>query len=148
MMQHNLFLLYVQEGALRALLQVQDQLDYSEPLSKEIDGVVMEALALVGYTGPPRGRGANVLALDGGGIRGIIAIELLRHLERLTGRRAAELFDYIVGVSTGAIIAAVIGSGVGSLDTARQMYYTLSREMFGNTSLLGPFTSSMHVMCD
>lgn len=98
----------------------------------------VQALALVGYCGPPRGPGPNILALDGGGIRGIIAIEMLRHLERQTGRRVTELFDYIVGVSTGAIIAAVLGSGA-SLDAARHMYYTLSREMFGNTSLLGAY---------
>lgn len=152
---------------MRALLRVQHDLDHSSPLAKDIEGVVNEvsalnsvsytnehctlytclllvvvlscgqALALVGYVAPPGGPGARVLSLDGGGIRGIIAIEVLRHLERLTGRRVHELFDYIVGVSTGAIIAAVIASGVGTLDTARDMYYTLSREMFGNTSLLG-----------
>lgn len=122
---------------MRALLRVQSSLDEGSPLARQTDGVVREALALVGWCGPPRGPGANVLSIDGGGIRGIIAIEVLRHLERLTGRRVTELFDYIVGVSTGAIIAAAIGSGVGTLDTARHMYYTLSREMFGNTSLLG-----------
>lgn len=127
----------IKEGAVRALLRVQHDLDHSSPLAKDIEGVVNEALALVGYVAPPGGPGARVLSLDGGGIRGIIAIEVLRHLERLTGRRVHELFDYIVGVSTGAIIAAVIASGVGTLDTARDMYYTLSREMFGNTSLLG-----------
>ncbi|KAH9641562.1 hypothetical protein HF086_017134 [Spodoptera exigua] len=127
----------IKEGAVRALLRVQHGLDLQEPLAKEINGVVNEALALVGYCGPPRGAGPNVLALDGGGIRGIIAIEVLRHLERLTGRRVVDLFDYIVGVSTGAIIAAVLASGAGGLDAARHMYYTLSRDMFGNTSLLG-----------
>lgn len=127
----------IKEGAVRALLRVQNDLDSTDALGKQIDGVVKEALALVGWCAPPRGPGANILSIDGGGIRGIIAIEVLRHLERLTGRRVHELFDYIVGVSTGAIIAAVIGSGVGTLDTARHMYYTLSREMFGNTSLLG-----------
>lgn len=128
---------------MRALLRVQNELDMDSPLAKEIDGVVKEALALVGWCGAPRGPGANVLSIDGGGIRGLIAIELLRHLERLTGRRVAELFDYIVGVSTGAIIAAVLGSGVGTLDTAKHMYYTLSREMFGNTSILGNTHSTL-----
>ncbi|XP_063897128.1 calcium-independent phospholipase A2-gamma-like [Helicoverpa armigera] len=127
----------IKEGAVRALLRVQDSLDHAEPLAKEIDGVVNEALALVGYCGPPRGPGANILALDGGGIRGIIAIEMLRHLERLSGRRVTELFDYVAGVSTGAIIAAVLCGGAGTLDSARHMYYTLSQDMFGNTSLLG-----------
>ncbi|VVC86918.1 unnamed protein product [Leptidea sinapis] len=89
---------------------------------------LLRALAQVGYMGPTKNRGPNILSIDGGGIRGIIAIEILRHLERLTGRRVQDLFDYIIGVSTGAIIAAVI---------ANQMYITLSKQMFGNTSLLG-----------
>lgn len=63
----------------------------------------------MGYTSPTKFRGPNVLSIDGGGIRGIIAIEILRHLEKLTGRRVQDMFDYIIGVSTGAIIAAVIG---------------------------------------
>lgn len=66
----------------------------------------------MGYTGPTKSRGPNILSIDGGGIRGIIAIEILRHLERLTGRKVQEMFDYIIGVSTGAIIAAVIGKNL------------------------------------
>lgn len=68
-----------------------------------------QALALMGYAEPPKGPGPNILAIDGGGIRGIIAIEILKHLEKLTGRKVQDMFDYIVGVSTGAIIASAIG---------------------------------------
>lgn len=87
----------------------------------------MQALALVGYCGPTLGRGPAVLALDGGGIRGLIAIEVLRHLERLTGRRVNDLFDYIIGVSTGAIIAAVIGQCTQALSRAREHVLALPR---------------------
>lgn len=76
---------------------------------QQVQQCMLQALALVGYCAPTRGPGPSVLALDGGGIRGLIAIEVLRHLERLTGTRVNDLFDYIIGVSTGAIIAAVIG---------------------------------------
>ncbi|XP_063371951.1 calcium-independent phospholipase A2-gamma-like [Cydia amplana] len=127
----------IKEGAVRALLRVQRRLSDDQPITKETAGIVKEALALMGYTGPTKGPGPNILSIDGGGIRGLIAIEVLRHLERLTGRRVQDMFDYIIGVSTGAIIAAVIGGGVGTLDTANQMYMTLSKEMFGNTSLIG-----------
>ena len=52
--------------------------------------------------------GCRILSLDGGGIRGLIQIEVLSELERLTGRRIRELFDCIIGTSTGGIIALAI----------------------------------------
>ena len=48
----------------------------------------------------------RVLAIDGGGIRGIIPATVLVDLERrLAPRRVANAFDLIVGTSTGGIIA-------------------------------------------
>ena len=47
----------------------------------------------------------NVLAIDGGGIRGLIPARVLAELERRCGRRTGELFDLLAGTSTGAIIA-------------------------------------------
>ena len=46
-----------------------------------------------------------VLSIDGGGIRGIIPALVIAYLEKQTGRPAAELFDLIVGTSTGGILA-------------------------------------------
>jgi predicted acylesterase/phospholipase RssA len=50
-------------------------------------------------------RPLRVLALDGGGIRGVIPATILAELERRTGRRIAEMFDLIAGTSTGGILA-------------------------------------------
>ena len=50
-------------------------------------------------------RSLKVLAIDGGGIRGLIPARVLAEIERRCGRRAAELFDLVAGTSTGAIIA-------------------------------------------
>ncbi|MCH1493227.1 MAG: patatin-like phospholipase family protein [Luminiphilus sp.] len=47
----------------------------------------------------------TVLSIDGGGIRGIIPAMILHHIETATGRPAAELFDLMVGTSTGGILA-------------------------------------------
>ncbi|MCH1609949.1 MAG: patatin-like phospholipase family protein, partial [Luminiphilus sp.] len=47
----------------------------------------------------------RVLSLDGGGIRGIIPALVVAHLERKMGAPASELFDLIVGTSTGGILA-------------------------------------------
>lgn len=49
--------------------------------------------------------GSRVLCLDGGGIRGLIQLEILSQLEQKTGRRITELFDWIIGTSTGGVIA-------------------------------------------
>src|ERR671915_411931 len=50
----------------------------------------------------------RVLAIDGGGIRGIIPALVLAELERRSGRRLFELFDLIAGTSTGGILACAL----------------------------------------
>ncbi|MEA2124204.1 MAG: hypothetical protein QOI80_986, partial [Solirubrobacteraceae bacterium] len=50
----------------------------------------------------------RVLAIDGGGIRGLIPALVLAEIERRTGRRVAELFDLIAGTSTGGILACAL----------------------------------------
>ena len=47
----------------------------------------------------------RVLSIDGGGIRGIIPALVISHLEQKTGQPASELFDLIVGTSTGGMLA-------------------------------------------
>ena len=54
----------------------------------------------------------RVLAIDGGGIRGVIPARLLVEIERLAGGRPlAGLFDLIAGTSTGGILACGLASG-------------------------------------
>jgi patatin-like phospholipase/acyl hydrolase len=50
----------------------------------------------------------RVLAIDGGGIRGLIPALVLSELERRAGRRVFELFDMIAGTSTGGILACAL----------------------------------------
>jgi uncharacterized protein len=50
----------------------------------------------------------KLLALDGGGVRGLISAAILAEVEARTGRRTAELFDLVAGTSTGGIIAAFL----------------------------------------
>jgi uncharacterized protein len=52
--------------------------------------------------------GMRILAIDGGGIRGLIPALVLAELERRSGRRVFELFDLIAGTSTGGIIACAL----------------------------------------
>jgi uncharacterized protein len=50
----------------------------------------------------------KVLAIDGGGIRGLIPALVLAEIERRTGRRVADLVDLVAGTSTGAILACAL----------------------------------------
>ncbi|HEY7454040.1 MAG TPA: CBASS cGAMP-activated phospholipase [Thermoleophilaceae bacterium] len=50
----------------------------------------------------------RILAIDGGGIRGLIPALVLTELERRAGRRVFELFDLIAGTSTGGILACAL----------------------------------------
>jgi predicted acylesterase/phospholipase RssA len=56
----------------------------------------------------------RLLAIDGGGVRGIIPASALAALERTTGRPAREIFDFMAGTSTGAIIAAALAAGISA----------------------------------
>ncbi len=61
-------------------------------------------------------RPIRVLSLDGGGIRGVGVAEILSVIESrvkaLTGKALHELFDLVVGTSTGGIIATALGMGL------------------------------------
>ncbi len=52
-----------------------------------------------------------ILCLDGGGMRGILTIQLLKQLEAVAGIPCHQLFDMVSGTSTGGIIAGLIASG-------------------------------------
>ncbi|KAK4178774.1 putative patatin-like phospholipase [Triangularia setosa] len=59
----------------------------------------------------PRCAGVRILTLDGGGVRGIVELGLVKALEdeiKLTNVRLAEMFDLIIGTSTGGIVALAL----------------------------------------
>lgn len=84
----------------------------------------------------------RLLALDGGGIRGVISLEILAKLERdlreATGRPdlvLADVFDYIGGTSTGAIIATGLAMGFDT-EHLLTLYRERGEEMFDRARLL------------
>lgn len=58
----------------------------------------------------PIGRG-RLLCLDGGGIRGLVLVQMLLEIEQLSQTPINHLFDWIAGTSTGGILALAIGVG-------------------------------------
>lgn len=57
-------------------------------------------------------KGGRVLCLDGGGIKGVVLVTQLMTLEKLTGRRTLDNFDWIAGTSTGGILASGLAAGL------------------------------------
>ncbi len=89
-------------------------------------------------TGPKK-----ILALDGGGIRGILTVEILAKIEEMLRAKLgrgkdfvlADYFDFFAGTSTGGIIAACLSWGM-TVDKIRQFYLQNGKEMFDKASLL------------
>src|SRR6266545_3368830 len=50
----------------------------------------------------------RVLALDGGGMRGLIPAQVLAYLERRARRPVHELFDLVAGTSTGGLLSLAL----------------------------------------
>jgi hypothetical protein len=88
-------------------------------------------------TGPKK-----LLAIDGGGIRGVLSLEVLRKIEDILkkqsghdGFRLAHYFDYIAGTSTGGIIAAGLSIGM-SVQQILRVYVEAGAQMFVRANLL------------
>lgn len=77
----------------------------------------------------------KMLALDGGGIRGVLTLSFLKKIEQIVGKPLHEYFDYIAGTSTGAIIAAGLASG-RSVDELIDFYKRSGTEMFQRSRYL------------
>ena len=85
-------------------------------------------------------RPRKLLALDGGGIRGVLSLEILAEMEKKiaakTGiSRLGDYFDYIGGTSTGAIIAAGLSIGMSTTELLA-FYREAGVSMFEKNALL------------
>lgn len=85
----------------------------------------------------------KLLALDGGGIRGILTLEILVRMEEMLaeatgggpGFRLCHFFDYVAGTSTGAIIAAGLARGM-SAEELLNFYQDTGPAMFDKQFIL------------
>lgn len=87
----------------------------------------------------------KILALDGGGIRGAMTIEVLAGIEKMLRDHygdenlvLADFFDFVGGTSTGAILAASIAKGM-TMNALRDFYEDSGPAMFDKASLLRRF---------
>lgn len=71
----------------------------------------------------------RLLCLDGGGIKGLVLIQMLIALEKQTGRPTRELFDWVAGTSTGGILALAIVHGK-SMEYLRCLYFRMKEQVF------------------
>lgn len=84
----------------------------------------------------------KILACDGGGILGLMSVEILARLEAELRTRLkkpdlvlADYFDFVCGTSTGAIIASCISTGM-AMDQIRGFYTASGQQMFDKASVL------------
>jgi predicted acylesterase/phospholipase RssA len=85
-------------------------------------------------------RPRKLLALDGGGIRGVLSLEILAEIEKKIAAktgvdRLGDYFDYIGGTSTGAIVAAGLSIGMSAAELL-DFYREAGVSMFAKNALL------------
>jgi hypothetical protein len=78
----------------------------------------------------------RILALDGGGIRGVFSLEILLYMQEMLRKHKnspklmlSDHFDFISGTSTGAIIAACLSWGM-DVEKILELYVEHGRKMF------------------
>ncbi|EUC60757.1 patatin-like phospholipase [Rhizoctonia solani AG-3 Rhs1AP] len=109
---------------------------------------------------PPRDQDSahplRILSLDGGGVRGlsslIILQEFMERLKKAPGVTKsivpADVFNLIVGTSTGGIIALMLGRLRMSADEVLDMYITLSKQVFRQGRIATGFHFSTSSLMD
>ncbi|TMS02666.1 Calcium-independent phospholipase A2-gamma [Larimichthys crocea] len=118
----------VKESVLPSLLRLRQARDLP------LQAAVREALALVGYTDPVKGRGIRVLAIDGGGTRGLLALQTLQKLQNLTWQTnppAVRLHLW------SAILAFMLGIFQIPLEECEEMYRKLGADVFKQNVIVG-----------
>lgn len=78
----------------------------------------------------PNGAGFRILSMDGGGIRGVVLAAYLAAIEKKTGIKSYDLFDYIIGTSAGGLAALGIGVNKMSGKALIKSFRDLSQNAF------------------
>nr|XP_026695112.1 calcium-independent phospholipase A2-gamma-like [Ciona intestinalis] len=122
----------VKENAIREIMHI-----YRTTYDKDLIPVLRVTLAMLGAVDPPKRKGIRILTIDGGGCRGVLSVEIFRRLVELSGQPIHEMFDYICGVSTGAILGFLLGLKKVPIDSLGPMYRSFSSQVFDQNRLVG-----------
>nr|XP_011459971.1 PREDICTED: phospholipase A I isoform X3 [Fragaria vesca subsp. vesca] len=104
-----------------------------------VNKAAARALAILGENGnlrrAIRGRqvpkqGLRILSMDGGGMKGLATVQILKAIEKGTGKPIHELFDLICGTSTGGMLGVALGIKLMSLDQCEEIYKNLGKLVF------------------
>ncbi|KAL3596211.1 hypothetical protein D5086_007848 [Populus alba] len=79
---------------------------------------------------PVAKQGLRILSMDGGGMKGLATVRILKAIEKGTGKRIHELFDLICGTSTGGMLAVALGIKLMTLDQCEEIYKNLGKLVF------------------
>jgi len=84
------------------------------------------------FTPLPIGANPRILCLDGGGIRGIVQLEILRGIEHALGDHipAPAFFDLIVGSGTGGLIAMTLSMRGQTVNSCIDQFKTICDRAF------------------
>ena len=75
---------------------------------KPVPSPARQAVQLPAIRPRDTGKYVRVLSIDGGGMRSLLALKCLEYLEKRSGRPVCELFDVMVGTSSGAFVVAAL----------------------------------------
>lgn len=78
---------------------------------------------------PVARQGLRILTMDGGGMKGLATVKILRELEKGTGKQIHEMFDLICGTSTGGMLAVALGIKSMTLEKCEEVYKKLGECM-------------------
>ena len=102
----------------------------AKPIGDQMDAARLQAFKTLNIIPTRR----IILSLDGGGMRGILTIQLLKKLEEVAGLPCYKLVDMVSGTSTGAIIAGLIVTGHTAIEI-EEMYENLVTQVFDHRFL-------------
>lgn len=80
---------------------------------------------------------AKILALTGGGTRGLYSATIIRGLEQASGKKANQMFDVFAGTSVGGMLAVGLSLGF-SADYIAQQISAHAVDIFGHPARFNP----------